>query len=343
MPAPPARIVVRLPNWTGDVVMSTPALRALRAHFAGAHIAALVREGLEPLVEGLESCDEVIALRSWHRGALALVREARALVPRRFELGVCLPDSWSSALFFRFARVERIVGYARAGRSPLLHQAVAPPAEWGPRRRVARERHALQLARALGCAERGTQLELAIAERDEREAERALADAGVAASEPFIAFAPGASFGAAKRWPPASFARTADLLAARGLRAVVVGTPDEAPLGRAIASAASTNAADLTGRIGLGAVKALLRRARALVANDAGARHIAVAVGTPAVVLFGPTDLARTDCNLERVTALAADVPCRPCGLRRCPIDQRCMTRIEPDAVARAVLEAMDS
>lgn len=336
-----ARIAVRLPNWTGDVVMATPALRALRAGFPRARISALVREGLAPLLDGLAHCDEVVSLRSWRRGAVALLDEARALRAHRFDLGVCLPDSWSSALLLRAAGVACVVGHARAGRAPLLHVAVAPERAWGPRRRVARELRALHVVEAIGCPPRGTHLELAIGARDASEADALLAAGGLAPRDAFVALAPGASYGDAKRWPPASFARVADGLAEIGVRAVVVGAPEEAELARAVARAASCEVVDLVGRAGLGALKAVLARARALVANDAGARHVAVAVGTPAVVLFGPTDLARTDCNLERVTPLATDVPCRPCGRRSCPIDGRCMAGIAPEAVLQAVRSAL--
>jgi ADP-heptose:LPS heptosyltransferase len=98
---------------------------------------------------------------------------------------------------------------------------------------------------------------------------------------------------------------------------------------------------DLTGELGLGALKALVRRARVLVCNDAGSRHIAVAFGVPCVVVMGPTSLEKTNLNLERVTVLSADVDCRPCYLRECPIDHRCMTRVSAERVARAALPAL--
>jgi heptosyltransferase-2 len=91
---------------------------------------------------------------------------------------------------------------------------------------------------------------------------------------------------------------------------------------------------ELAGVVGLGGLKALVQRARVLVANDAGARHLAVAFGVPCVVVMGPTALEKTNLNLERVSVLTADVACRPCYLRDCPIDHRCMTRVPPALVA---------
>jgi heptosyltransferase-2 len=100
-------------------------------------------------------------------------------------------------------------------------------------------------------------------------------------------------------------------------------------------------AADLSGGIGLGALKAVVRRARVALCNDAGMRHVAVAFGVPCVVLMGPTSLEKTALNLERVQVLTEDVPCRPCYLRECPIDHRCLTRIAPERAVRAALAAL--
>ena len=88
-------------------------------------------------------------------------------------------------------------------------------------------------------------------------------------------------------------------------------------------------------------LKAVLRRSRVLVCNDAGARHVAVAFGVPCVVMFGPTSLEKTNLNLARVLALSADVPCRPCYRRTCPIDHRCMTRIGPERVIAVALPSL--
>ena len=331
----PRRILVRLPNWTGDVVMATPALRALRGRYPRAEIVGQVRPGLEPLLAGLPSLDRVETAHSWHRGARALWREARSLREPGFDLGVCLPDSFSSALLMRLASVREVVGFGRGGRGVLLHRAVAPRAEWGPRRLVARERSLLYLLQQAGCEPRGTHLQLATTPREEAAA-RALCPPG-ARDQPLVAIAPGASYGASKRWPVESFAAVADALAGAGARVILLGTPSEADLGRAVCASAESRPLDLCGRSDLGVLKALLRRASLLVSNDAGARHIATAFGTPSVVLFGPTAVEKTDCNLETVDVLEAAASCRPCYRRECPIDHRCMRGIAPEVVvARA-------
>jgi len=338
--AAPRRILVRMPNWLGDAVMATPGLRALRRRFPEATIVAWVRPGLEGLLDASPSIDEVVRFDAWRAGPRALWRAARALAPRDFELGVCLPDSFSAALAMRIAGVRHVVGYARGARGPLLHEAVAPRREWGPRRLVARERSVLHLLEAIGCPPQGSGLELGV---DPADAERLTAQIGVVGQAPLVVLAPGAAFGPSKLWPLGSFARLADALADEGCRIVITGDAGETALGRALAAAMRAPATDLCGRIDTGALKALIRRAALVVCNDSGTRHLASAFATPSIVLLGPTDLARTDCNLERVTVLTNEVGCRPCYRRRCPIDHGCLRGIEVGRVletARHVLAA---
>jgi heptosyltransferase-2 len=319
--------------------MATPGFRALRAGFPEARLTLHLRRELLPLVSGAPWFDEVLPLESHGKGLAALLREGRALRPRRFDLGVCLPDSFSSALLMRSAGVRRIVGYRRHGRGPLLHHRVALPRRRGRRLMIARERHVLGLVEAVGCPSLGTELELHVSDAEDAQARRKLEERGV--GETIAVLAPGASYGPSKAWPPTSFARVGDALAARGASVVLVGTPAERRLSGQVLSAMKEPAVDLTGELGLGALKAVVKRSRVVICNDAGARHIAVAFRIPCVVVMGPTSLEKTNLNLERVKVLSADVDCRPCYLRECRIDHRCMTRVSAEHVVRAALPAL--
>ena len=332
-------ILVRGPNWTGDLVMATAGFRALRAGLPEAHITLLAPAPLLPLLAGAPWFDAALPLDAGRGGML---REARTLRRRaRFDLGLCLPDSFEAALRMRLAGVRRVVGYARNGRGGLLHTAVPFPREAGRRGLVARELHVLGLVEALGCERRGLAPELFVTGAEEAEVDAALAAGGVARGAALAVIAPGASFGASKRWPASSFAAVGVALARAGVRVALAGAPSERALCAAIAAEIGPAAADLSGALGLGGLKALLRRARLLVANDAGARHVAVALGVPCVLVMGPTSLEKTPLNLERVSVLSAEVACRPCYLRECPIDHRCMTRVEPALVAREAERAL--
>jgi heptosyltransferase-2 len=341
--AEPREILVRGPNWAGDLVMATPGFRALRAAFPAARITLAVRAGLEPLLAGAPWFDELTPLASWRRGPVAGLREGLALRRRRggFDLGICLPDSFASALHMRAAGVRRLVGYRSDARGWLLHQPVEPVRHGRRRAWIPRERHVLGLMEVVGAPSLGTQLELFVTEAEQARADALLSARGVPAGAPLVVLAPGASFGASKVWPPERFAAAGDALAREGLRIALVGAPDERELARRVAAAMAEPVADLVGAADLGATKAVIRRARALVCNDAGARHVAVAFGVPCIVLMGPTSLAKTNLNLERVAVLSAPVACRPCYHRVCPTDHRCMTRLAPSRAIAAALEAV--
>jgi len=339
----PGRILVRGPNWLGDVVMSTPGLRALRQAHPEARIVVQLPAPLVPLLAGLPGLDEVWPLDVPLRRPATLRREARRIAAGGFDLGVVIPESISSALLMRAGRVGHVVGHARDPlRRGLLHQIVPTPPEWGRRRLVSRERFVLGLMAAVGAPSEDVELELAVTAEEERQLAQALRRAGWNPGpdrEPApIVLAPGASYGPSKCWPVESYAALADTLLRRGERVVLVGTGAERARVEAVTSAMRVaGGLALAGVLDLGALKALLRRARLLVCNDAGARHVAVALGTPAVVFFGPTAVAKTAENLALVEGLETEHGCRPCYRRHCPIDHRCLASIDPDEALVAV------
>ncbi len=166
-------------------------------------------------------------------------------------------------------------------------------------------------------------------------------------ARPYVVLAPGAAYGSAKQWPPARFAELAVTLAKSGQAVVLVGSRADAATCQAItreAGAASPESVtDLSGRTSLAELTAVLAGASAVVSNDSGAMHLAGAVGAPVVAVFGATNEHRTaplvngpDAVPPRI--LATDVWCRPCMLRECPIDHRCMTGVTAEAVASATM-----
>jgi lipopolysaccharide heptosyltransferase II len=168
--------------------------------------------------------------------------------------------------------------------------------------------------------------------------------AGVPTGARLVGIAPGAAYGQAKQWPPARMAALmARLIRDRDVTCVVVGAAHDRPAAREIESwlraqapEARMRVVDVVGRTDLGSLVALASMCRVFVSNDSGAMHVAAATGRPVVALFGPTD-ERVTRPIGRGDVLTADVFCRPCHLRDCPIDHRCMKRIDVDTVFAAV------
>ncbi len=343
-------ILVRAPNWVGDVVMSTPGLRALRAARPDARISVQARAPHLELLAGSPDVDALLPLESYHRGARAMLAEARRMrSATRYDLGICIPDSYSSALLMRMAGVARVCGFEGRGRGALLHTAVVRPAQWrsggAGRDLVARERFVLALLEAIGCPPQGEALRLVVTPEERAALAAVLIASDLAAdTRPWVGLAPGAGYGPAKLWPAESFAAVGDALAEAGARVILIGAPAERGVAGAVAAAMRGPCVDLVGRLGLGASKALVSRLALLICNDAGARHIAAAFGVPSLVFFGPTSVAKTDCNLEHVSVFERDEPCRPCYRRTCPIEHPCLRGIAPSQVIpRAVALLADS
>lgn len=334
----PDRILVRLPNWVGDAVMATPALRAIRAGHPTAEITVEGQPPLQDLLDGLPCFDHF--LPDANRGATTTLRRTRELRQRAFDLAVILPDSVRSALGPFLARVPRRVGYARDPlRRALVTEGPELPRDASGRRvPVPMVDRYLELSRHLQCPDHGSHVKL-IAQRDElHRVDQELERAGVSRGRRLVVVSPGASFGPSKQWPVEHFSAACDALAQRfDLQPVVTCAPHESALARSVVDLSSSAIpwrpdASAT----LGGLKALMARATLALSNDAGARHVAVALGLPVIVLMGSTDPRHTACNLERQRVLRTGVECSPCQKRVCPIDHRCMKQLVPDLVISA-------
>jgi len=342
------KIAVVLPNHLGDVVMATPALRALRRGRPDAEISAVVRASLAGVLRGTPWIDRLVAHDIYARpGKLAQLR-ARLRVARELrgsDAVVVLPNSFASSLL-AFASGARVrVGYARRGRGFLLSDPVAARRENGRFVPTAMERYYLALVRRLGAPDLGTQVELFLEPDAERECDARFRAAGLGA-RPLVCLAPGAGFGPSKLWPLEYAAEVARALRADGADVALVHGPGESALADEITRRAGGGIALLGGDgMSLSLLKSVLARAQLLICNDAGARHIAAAFELRTLVLMGPTAVGYTNLNLKRTRLMREPVECSPCQLKVCPIDHRCMTRLVPARVlaeARAALSRPD-
>ena len=347
------RIVVRTPNWLGDIVMALPAIAAVRAAHPDAHLALAAPAAFAPFCAAVPGVDAVVPLAG--SGIRAIGAHAGALAAGAFDVAILFTNSFATALAASRAGIAERWGYDRDWRGRLLTRAIpvtprrprgspdpgataAPgPSSTGPHHSA----YYLRLVASLDMAPvAGASVLVPVPAAGAGQAETLLAAAGVAAGTRLVGFAPGAAYGSAKRWPPERVAEAIARLVAAGARAVLVGAAGDREIARAIQSAlepaARPSVVDLVGATDVKTLMAVLARCDVVVANDSGAMHVASAVGRPVVAIFGPTD-ERATAPLGPHTLVRHDVWCRPCLLRACPIDHRCLRGVAAADVAAAV------
>jgi heptosyltransferase-2 len=314
--------------------MSLPALRALRERYPEAHIAILAKPWVGDLYGREPFCDELIPYspstlpQKWAMG--------RALTGRGFDMALLLQNAFEAALVAFAARIPERIGYARDGRSFLLTKAIPVP-EPGLHERF----YYLELLRRAGIIDRIPQsdairLDGAPAARAaglERFRSRGM---GVT----IVGVSPGAAYGSAKRWLPERFAAAASEVA-RGLDAqvAVFGSAQERDVCEEVARGVTAPVHNFAGETSLGEYIELAAACRVYLTNDSGPMHIASALELPTVAVFGATNHVTTGPTGPLAVVVRENVECSPCLKRECPIDHRCMTRVEAARVARMALE----
>jgi heptosyltransferase II len=325
-----ASLAIRLPNWLGDTVMAEPAIRALRRAYpearmllAGPWVTVLAGQGLADTL--------VTYPRPW-TGRLAAADVVRRFAP---DTAVLLPNSLESALAAWYWGARRRVGFDAGGRGIALTDALPLPT---PRRHQIDEYAMLAERCEAGVEDAVPTLAPPPATAPERDEARALLEsAGVRPGRPVVGVHLGAAFGPAKTWPVDRVVDFCRLLEAVGSHAVLLGTEHEAPAAAIITAQAP--AATLAGRDRPALLPSLLAELDALVAGDTGVAHLAAALGTPVVALFGPTDPALS-APRGRAMALTHPVPCAPCFYRVCPIEHPCLRGLDAVRV-RDVVRAL--
>ncbi len=328
------RLVVVAPNWLGDAVMALPAIADVRRHYPSAHLAVAARGSVAPLFGMVQGVDEVITLpgRGGMRALTTWQQDAAALAAGRFDAALLLPNSFATGLVASRSGIAERWGFATDWRARYLTRAVPKPA--APLHQGA---YYQALTTALGVPP--GPLHARVWPNTDW-ARTVLREIGLDLDEPFAVFAPGAAYGRAKQWLPERFAQLAHLLIEkRNWSVVMVGANADRDVCREIegrlpkTGTKINRLVDFSGKSDLATLAGILAVARAVVSNDSGAMHLAGAVGTHVVALFGATDETRTSPLLAGAeapapTILTHAVFCRPCMLRECPIDHRCMRGI---------------
>lgn len=342
-------IVVRGNNWIGDAIMSVPALRELRRIFPRAEIVLLTRQWAEGIFLESELVDGVISIGSGGSQLKEKLRQADILKQESFDLAVVFPNSFESALIPFLARVPIRIGYNKDLRGLLLTEPVPVP-QWK------KHRHEVfyylnlvaeiekRMTGICGTMETEPDLRIEISEERKAGARRRLKDAGVDIEKRTIAFGVGSENSSAKRWGAERYASLCDRLRC-DLRAnvILIGSQKDKEVAERVLELCGSKPVDLTGTTDISEAAAILSVADLLVSNDMGLAHLAPALGTPTVVIFGPTDPVTTRPYSPLAKVVRHPVECSPCMLRDCPIDHRCMTRVTVDDVYNACLGSLQN
>jgi heptosyltransferase-2 len=342
------RIGVFLPNWIGDVVMATPALRALRTHFARpAHIVGVMRPYVADVLAGTSWLDSIVYCeRRSVRPKSATRMALEQLRAERLDLALLLTNSFRTAwMAWRCGARERI-GYVGELRGWLLTERLPAPPAAGHRDPLPTIDGYLQLAAAAGCASTSRRLELATTAADDEAADAVWRRLGLPTGNQVIVLNSGGAFGKAKYWPGEYFAALAQRIVEHTPYSVLINCgPAERDTAREIVALAGsrrvTSLADVAD-VPVGLTKACIRRSRMLVTTDSGPRFFGVAFNKPVVTLFGPTDPKATRTGDGRELSLSLSLDCQPCMKRTCPLGHhRCMRELTVDRVYAAVMQQL--
>lgn len=323
-------VLVKAPNWLGDVVMALPAFEQIKSAMPDVRLAALVKAPWGEVLAGCPHVDEVIAYahRGGAAGLLDAARTIRRVRRRYFHAAVLLTNSFSSALWAALARIPLRIGTRGRWRRWLLTH----PVSWRPSE-MHQSAHYVEIASRLAPGVGPEAPRFVVAEGDKAWAEQFLAKHSMNSGAPIVGVNAGAAFGPAKRWLPERFAevgrRLRDELEAHVL---LFGSDADADVVASIARAIGQQAHDLAGKTRLGELAALMQRCAVVITNDTGPMHLAGAVGANIVALFGSTSPEAT-APPGPVTIVRKPCDCSPCLRRECPTDFRCMRAITVDEV----------
>jgi heptosyltransferase-2 len=327
------KLLVRATNWVGDAIISVPALRLIRETHPDANITVLARPWVAELYTRENFCDEVILYRRdrEHNGVSGLLRLASELRAGRFDCALLLQNAFDAAVLVWLAGIPRRIGYNRDGRGWLLTDAVPVPK---PGEIPSHQRYYyLELLRRAGFVQTLPPCPEIRIYADPEQGRRLFERWGVR-GERVLGVSPGAAFGSAKRWIPERFAEAAAGLAREWEAEIALfGSGAERAVCEAIREKLGGRAHSLAGQTSLSEFIDLAAACCAFVTNDSGAMHIAAAVGAPTVAVFGPTKPDATGPASALARVVRTPVECSPCEHRDCPLDHRCMTRVEAATV----------
>jgi len=329
-----------MPNWLGDAVMATPILKDVREKWPEASITVMCQGGVGSLLIGNPYLNEIFTFT--RPNEFLRRQEKRDLIERlrqgKYDLGILLPNSFSSAWWLWRGHVKERIGFAADWRRFLLSKALPFPKERGEEHLVTTYKRLLE---PLGISISESNPELFVTQEERAAALQLLEQHHVPKAGTVIGINPGAAYGSAKCWLPDRFRKVIEkLLEDPNIYVICFGDQAGASLVHEICEGFSQRVINLAGITSLRELLALIQRCNVFLTNDSGPMHIAAALKTPLVALFGSTNEIATG-PYKHGKVIHKHVSCSPCYKRTCPIDFRCMKRIEADEVYEAIIRQL--
>jgi len=332
-------ILIIAPNWIGDAVTSQPLLANLKALYPDSKIDVLASNWVAPIYRACTEVNEVIEASFEHKKLQWSLRKqlAKEIEAKNYQACFVLPNSLKSALIPWLANIPFRIGYRGELRFGLINLALDNPSKIN---RAPMVEHYLALSQllnddALSFSETAPKLNVSLIAKASVENKLQSADIN---RDSIYVICPGAEYGPTKRWPTANFALLADRLLEQNKNSqiILLGSKSDRALAQEITSQAKklSNIHNWCGNTSLDEAIALIGMSKAVVSNDSGLMHIAAALQTPQVAIFGSSDPAHTPPLSDKAKIIWLNLPCSPCHKRACPLGHlKCLKDILPEQV----------
>lgn len=335
-------IIVRMPNWIGDLVMATPILSDLKKAFPSARLTAMCRSPICELLKEDPEIDELFCFSKAEGFGRRI--EKRSIIEKlrkgNYDLGLLLTHSFSSAWWFFQGKVKVRLGYQGNARKWLLTHPLPLPENIQNQHLVATYK---TLLTPLGIPISNTPPRLYLTEEERKVAKLLLTQQGIPDHALIVGINPGATYGSAKCWLPGRFREvTEKLLTDKDIFIIYFGDQATSSLVKEICKGLPSRVINLAGITSLRELASVISLCDTILTNDSGPMHIADALGTHIVALFGSTSEIVTG-PYNKGTIIHKHVECSPCYQRTCHIDFRCMKRIESNEVFEAIMKILNA
>jgi len=328
------RILIRSTNWIGDAIMTTPAIRAIRKHFLHAQITLLAKPWVAPVFAYSPHVDHIMIydannIHDGIKGKWQLIQDIKS---KKFDTAILLQNAVEAAILSFFAGIPYRLGYNTDARGMLLSHAV-------PCTRAIKDVHQtqyyVQMLESVGIPNDGYHLELHTGVTDRHQAYQLLQKIDSSRTIRWIGLNPSATYGTAKQWFPKRFAALADRICDQYHAGILIfGGPKDQELGDHVCNMMQHPAINLAGKTTLGMAMALIQQCHAFITNDSGLMHIACALNTPLIAIFGSTNPITTGPLGINSHIVQQKSPCSPCLLTDCPKSHHiCMDAVDVDSV----------